>query len=359
MKNPVHTLWRRTVEVVKEYHPDCLAGYAYADALDVGWYASRHFGEQNCGPTLVRALPEFPGAVFPYLGEHGELSHIRIVGFKDEGGLSARKRVLLAGSRSRRQGGVFGGDRLKRKHPSMVLTDDEEFVMKHGNVIAISEMRPWMIKAIRRATPIVNVKGTDPAWVEQMIALARFGLNVEIDGLPVVEYVTQVVVRMHNDNLGVSVVAGRFTALITPMVSLQRMAVIQRIRAETGLDFSPYLPDDFSIYRREGEFYKAIETKLAERITGASVEGHILSIELREGEPLRLALDRAVVGAAIAQIFEVPYDLVDWAYHHLLDLPRFYVQRGRDGELETRAAVSGRIADAVLAILLRKARITA
>lgn len=359
MKNPVHTLWRRTVEVVKEFRPDCLASYPYADALEVGWYPSRSFGESNCGPTLVRALPDFAGAIFPYLGEHGELAHVRLIGFKDEGGLSPRKRVTLAGTRSKRQGGVFGRDRLKVRHASLVITDDEALVMKHGNVVAISDMQPWMIKSIKRSTSVVNIKGSDPAWVEQMIALARFGVNIEINGVPVVDYVARSIIRMHEDNLGVSVVSGRFTAMITPLVSIQRMAVIQRIKSDTGLDFSPYLPDDFSIYRKEGEFYKAMEKKLSEKIMSTEVVGDILVLRLADDVEQRLVLDRAVVGAAIAQIFDVPFDLVDWAYLHLLDLPRFYVQRSKDAELETRALVSARIADAALAILLRKARISA
>ena len=73
-----------------------------------------------------------------------------------------------------------------------------------------------------------------------------------------------------------------------------------------------------------------------------------------DGGDIAVPMEAAPLGAIVAEIMGADLDLVDWAYRDLKELPHFYLFQTKD-RLETRAEVSRKIADVVLAVLCRMA----
>lgn len=359
MIKSAQSLWKRTVEVARESVPEHFLSYPFAADLRLGWYPSSVFFQNESQEPFFQAMPDITGAVFPYHYDFGTLSHLIINAYREDGTLHPRRRSLLCnGERKyrRRPAGIFGIHRLKTKRESITITDDEILVCKHPNVIALSQPSPKLAHLIMRSAGSVNLRSEDPKWLEVMYGLSRHGLQVQVNDRPLVEHIVDVVVRMYHDKVGLSLVTHRFTSLISHLVPMERRAVIELLKRATNLNFEHVLPDDFHIYRREADFYQSAQEKLMAVVAEVCLTPYGMTLTTKTGDLYAVPYNKTAVAAAICQITDTKLDLVDWAYHELKEIPSFYLHRDRE-QLEPRAVVSDRIADVVMTILSRAARI--
>lgn len=351
-------LHRRTVEASREAIPEYFEPYPHLDSLKVGWYPSQAYFREDCTETFWKAMPDTTGAVFPfYYGfDAQDLSHLLVASFRDDGTLDPRRRVVLPakGQRPSRVSGIFGIQRLREAMPTVVVSDDELLACRYGGVVSISAYSPKIGQLLRRCAPVVNLRSASPRWVESMFALSKHGLQLTVDDQPLVDYVSDLIVRMYHDKLGLSVVTHRVTELITPLVPLERLYVLQKIKAATSVDFEHVLPDDFQFYRREGDFYRAMRAVLDEKIESVKLYPGHLELKLPDGCKVQSLLHPLDIQAAICQLFEVETDLVEWVYRDIKNIPRFYLYRGT--EILPRSDVSAKLIEVATTLLMRKAR---
>ena len=350
-------LWTRTQEIARENVPEPFLRYPYADELRLGWYPSKLVFQEGCEESLYKALPDVTGAVFPYHHDFGTLSHLIIAPYDAHGQPDPRKRALLPAmpKKNRRQAGIFGVHRLKGQKPCVLITDDEVLVCQQPDTIAIGHLSSHVATLIRRSTRVAQLKSANQGWISRMLGLAKAGIQVLVGDEPLVEHLVGVISGLFAEDLGLAVINHRVTELLEHAAPLERMAVLQTLKQRHNLDLSQTLPDDFHVYRREGDFYEAVEERLREKIAGAVfVHPQGLQLHLRDSGTMYAPMEPSGLGAVICEIMEARLDLVDFAYNTLKELPHFYLYQGKD-QLDTRAQVSDKIAAVVMAVLCRMA----
>jgi hypothetical protein len=354
----VQGLHRRAVEAAKEAVPENFTHYPHADALKLGWYPSMAYFREDAQEVFWKALPDTTGVVFPYYFDfdNKNMSHLVVAGYRDDGSLDPRRRTVLPakGQRPSRVSGIFGIGRLKEDLPAIVVTDDELLVCRYPGVVAVSAYSPKIGQVLRKAAPVVNLRSSNPRWLEGMFSLSKHGIQLTVADKPLVEHIRDTIVAMYHDKLGLAVVTGRVTELLAHLVPLERLAVIQMVKAATNVDFEHVLPDDFHIYRREADFYKAVRHVIDQTITQVEVSPTGMLLQVQGGMKHGCLLHPLDIQAALCTIFKVENDLVEWIYRDVKEIPRFYLYRGND--MQTRAEVSARLVEVVTTILMRKAR---
>lgn len=360
MIKTVQGLHRRSVEAAKEAVPEFFNHYAYADALKLGWYPSHAYFREHATDVFWKSMPDLTGAVFCYHYdfEHRNVSHLVIASYRDDGTLDPRRRAVLPakGQRASRVSGVFGISRLREQAAAIVVTDDELAVCRYPGVVAVSAYSPKIGTMLRKAAPVVNLRSKNPKWLEGMFQLSKNGIQLTIDDQPLTEHIRDRIVEMYHDKLGLAVVTSHVTELLKNLLPLQRLHVLQMVKAATNVDFEHVLPDDFHIYRREADFYKAVRAILDGVIGDVEVSPQGLTLHLAGEEDTVTCLHHPLdVQAAICHLFGVEQDLVEWIYRDVKEIPRFYMYAGE--QMRTRAEVSAKLCEVVTTILMRKARI--
>lgn len=359
MISTAQSLWKRSAEVVYDSPPDAFMGYPFARELRLGWYPSRFFFQDDCQDSFFKTLPEVEhSVVVPYHDAPDMLSHLMVVAYRPDGTLNPRRRFMVTakGKRSRRHGGIHGIHRLRQSHSSLVVTDDETLVFKHQGVVAVGNLTANVANLIRRSTPAVNLRSENLKWVESMFPLAKHGVQVTVDGAPLAEYIATTLTQMLTDNLGLIAATHRASSLLAHLIPLERLAVLQMVKQATGVDLARALPDNFSVFKQEGEFYEAVWKELQKKITEVFL-GETGLVVRSGSDQYRIPLNHHAVSALICQLMDVNLDLVEWAYRDLNEVPNFYVYREK--KMQTRAEVNRHIADVIMAQLTRNARISA
>lgn len=348
-------IWKRSIEVAKETVPEYFLDYPYAEDLRIGWYPSAIFFREECHENFAKALPELTGAVFPYFHDYGTLSHVLIASYTEEGVLNPRRRSILSdrGEGHRKLSAVFGLHRLKHRRAAVVATDDELLVCKFDHTIAISRPSQKVANLIRRSTPVVKLKSSNPKWIEQMYSLAKHGLQVEVNDRPLVDHMADIIIRMYHENMGLSVITGRIADLLENLVPMERVAVIQLVKQATNISLEHVLPDDFHIYRREGDFYAKAQEVIKNTFHHIKFTQIGISFATKD-KRYEVPYNNHAVAAAVCDALDVELDLVDWVYRDLKEIPHFYLYRDKQ-TIETRAAVNFKIAEILMTILSREA----
>lgn len=358
MIKSVQGLWRRTAELAHDCPPSPFQHYPFADTLKLGWFPNKGYFRSECEEKLWRALPESTGLVCAYMADFDVLSHVVVVGVRDDGHRTIKKRAMLAARSRRSWGGVLGIQRLRKPRPVLVVTDDETMVARHDDVVAVSGLNARTIALIKKAAPVVNLRSDDEGWLEAMFPLATDGVQILVGDRPLVDWVVARVIKMHHDNLGLSLLTSRLASLLGHLVPMERLAVIQMLKEATNVNFEHALPDDFSFYRREADFYDAVIAKLDEKIASIDLSVTGMTLSTHAGEVYAVPMHPLAVQAAVCSIMGARLDFVDWAYRDLKEIPNVYLFRDKQ-TLDTRAAVSARIGEVVISVLTRKARLKA
>ena len=356
MIKSAHGLLKRCVEVASEVVPEQFEHYPFAAPLRLGWYPAKAFFRAEADEIFYRALPDMSGIVIPYFADFDRLSHLVVASYADNARLNPKRRSLISASGQRRRSaaGAFGIHRLKQTHKILVVTDDELLVARMPNVVAISGISPRLTQILKRSASVINLRSDNPKWLASMYPLAKQGFQVLVNDKPIVEHITDEVVKMAHEDLGLSLMTDRFSALIKNLVPLERAKALELVKQATNLDLSRALPDDFSIYRREADFYQAVDAKLDEVIDGVEFSSGRFVVYGKDGMTHVEEATAHGVQSMMAHLYGDMLDLLDWAYRDLKEVPSFYVYRG--DQMETRADVSRKLADVVVTVLVRKAR---
>jgi hypothetical protein len=350
----VQGLWRRSAELAHDCPPIPFQTYPHADSLKLGWFPNKGFFRPECDERLWRALPEMTGIICAYMADFDVLSHVVVVSVRDDGTRMVKKRGTVFG-RSRREGGIFGIQRMRKHRQILIVTDDETLALRHDEVVAINLLSPRIVALIKKIAPVVSLKSEDEAWLESMFPLAAEGIQIQVGDLPLVDWVVARVIKMYHDHLGLSLLTNRLMGLIEHLVPMERVAVIQMLKDATNVNFEHALPDDFSIFRREGEFYTAVIAKLDEKVASVQLSCNTMILTTHDEEVYEVPLHPLAIQAAVCEIMGAPLDFVDWAYDALKEIPNVYLFRDKR-TMDTRAAVSARIGEVVTSVLTRKAR---
>jgi len=351
------SLYLRTVELAKDTVPEPFLNYGHADDLGLGWFPSREAFSDNADPVFWRGLPRFCGAVFPYRHNFQTLSHLTIIPYTEFNQLDRQKRFCLPNRRrtGKTPAGVFGIERLRRKHKVLVVTDDEAAVCKDPDTIAVSNLDATLIRFICRAAHNIEVQGSTAGWTARMFDLARHGTPVSVNGVDMVEHVAGKILEMFHQRASLPILTHRAVEYLNCLLPIQRMAVIGILKQEHNLDLSRTLPDDFHVFRREGDFYDAVGQALRAKLADARFEPPFgIQVTSRDGRRLLVPYERGVLGAVLAELVGARLDLLDWAYDQLQELPHFYLFKEHE-QLATRAEVSRKVEEVALAVLSRMA----
>jgi hypothetical protein len=350
------SLWRFTAQLARETVPEPFLSYPYMGELDLGWYPSKAFFEPHCDPNFAKVLPDLMGAAFPYFSPGGTFSHLVIASYRSDGSLSTSRRASVYMGAAVKGPSIFGHQRLKRQTTCLAPSNDETLVCKHPGVIALSGVSDKLASAILKCTPVVNLRSDEPRWRESMMTLAHHGLQISVEGVPLVDHVSAVIIGMFEANLGNAVITHKVKRLLANLIPIERIAVIHQVKVKTGADINVLVCDDFHIYKREAEFYAVLDRQFTETFERIELVNGALHLHDRNGRSWQCPLAPLAIQATICQIFETGYDLMDWVQATLVEVPHFY--RYRDRKLESRSVVCQHLAEIVITVLLRHARIS-
>lgn len=349
-------LWKRAQEAAKDCPPEVFAGYPHADELRLGWYPNRFFFQDAPDRDFFQALPDLSCAlVSPYQSHFRDLGFLSVTPYRDDGSLNVKRRRLVGAKRrlAKAGDGILGLNRLRGKHVILVVTDQEPLVAKQQGSVGVLGYSAKIGDFIQRSAKTVDLRGSGDDFFQDMASLAQHGVEVLVNGQPVEEYISRLMLKMMDDDMGMAAMTYRCGVLLKKLTPIQRVAVIQRIRQESGVDFERMLPDSFSIYRRESEFYDALERSLAERVSTVALRDNIIVVTDANGVEYPCPINNLAVQAVICQIMGARLDLLDWIYRDLKEIPHFYLYKNQ--ELEIRSDVCRKIAEAITTILMRRA----
>lgn len=264
MALPIETVWRVTRRLAADFRPGLFDQLSMAGDLGVGWYPSRPQVASQLRQLGIRVdsqrLPEQTGLLFPFHAANGKLSHLTVLPIDQDGNLDPDRQTII--HRGRRYQttdpvGIFGSRYLQRErtYSKLTLCEDPGMACRYARAFALSRPNESLIRAIRQATPVVELRGRD-AFFQAMLPLTHYGLRLEIHGQWHVDYWVDKIIRLAHESGDTTVAACGLADLLPGMVEHDRLEVVTRLQERTHVDFSRLMPAERPATEREEESYK-------------------------------------------------------------------------------------------------------
>lgn len=350
-------LLKRTQELAKEQANLLFDEFPHAMEMGMGWYPGRMLMQQEMEGRLRDCLPDLTGVVIPYYREPGVISHLVVCEVTADLRLNRRKRSSIStpkrgGANRPRLKGIFGIQRIVEGHKTIQVCQSELTAARLRNAVVLTGADKDLARFLAENTARVNLVGESQEWYDEMLTLAKGGVELTINGNDVTEHYNDEIYKMLVDKVGASAMATRLQDILKRMTPAASVTLLAKLEANTKFDFSKLLPTDMQLFRNEREFYDLAKRKLTESGYSAMVFAQELVVHRGQVNVYRGEASAEMLGHHLAA--DMGYmDMLAWAHEQLKNIPHFYMYHKE--RLEPRYEVSKRIAQVVLSVLIQGA----